>query len=127
VTVWKKCGHPRTEENTRRQADRRKKSGYFETCRECRRVAVARYKRSAKGRVMRARANARYDRSGKGRERDARYSRSCKGREAHARYERSYKARERAARYRASDKGFFRRIAWNIARKEAVLSVAGSA
>ena len=113
--IWKKCGHPRTKENTR-GVSARLPGG---RCRICLRVAQARHNRTAKRRATQARyertekrraARARYGRTEKRRAAQARYRNSEKGVLAHRRSQDAYRAsggRARAsARYRAHRKSF---------------------
>lgn len=69
--TWKKCGHPRTVENTC-QVSARLPGG---RCRTCQLAAQRQYDASEKGRAR----DARYDASEKGRATDARYYASEKG------------------------------------------------
>jgi hypothetical protein len=71
----RRCGHPRTPENTHHKTNQRCPRGFEERCRTCYCGATARYEASDKRRA----AQARYDASDKGLTRRRRWRESVKG------------------------------------------------
>lgn len=95
--TWRKCGHPRTPENT---------CGVRVTlpggrCRICQRTSDVRYSHSEKGRASRAR----HARTSKRRVTDARYRRTERARAKNARYDVSEKGRTKRTEYARTEKG----------------------
>jgi len=73
-------------------------------------AAIAKYKSSAKAKVMQAGAMVKYRASDKGKEAQAKYNVSDEGKAAFSKYTASDKGKIRQAQYRASEKGKVARI-----------------